>query len=238
MHIPQGQLGSLRKLAKSYPPDITLCLEGEKTQDLILLLSGHVAVIRGEDEINIIEDRNVFLGHLSFFARGRRTATLRTKTNCDIVRIRSDKVEDLLKTAPNITMRLLRDVTELLLKKEREIEEIRATHAANPTTNLLQTAWPSLATLLLDGREDAAGTSVLGWLHSGLKDSLELEDLEVNQDDIPSEILDADARAAIERSMDRIRRQRKELDEDRARRKDPDELTPREELLLSLSFDN
>lgn len=237
MHIPQGQLGSLRKLAKNYPPDITLCLEGEKTQDLILLLSGRVAVIRGENEINIIEDRNVFLGHLSFFARGRRTATLRTKTNCEIVRIRSDKVEDLLKTAPNITMRLLRDVTELLLKKELEIEELRAAHAAEPTTLLLQTAWPTLATLLLDGREDDAGTAMLGWLQSGLEKILDLEELEVFQDEIPKEIDQPEAREAIERSIDRVRRQRKELDADRATRKDPDDLTPREELLLGLSFD-
>lgn len=123
--IAPSQVAQLQKLAKHHPAGEMICMEGEPTQDLMLMLRGSVEVIKGKEVINTIRGQNVFLGHLAFFAAQRRTASLRAKTRCEIVRVREDKVVSLLSAMPSLSVKLIRDIAEMFLQKEEQVSRFQ-----------------------------------------------------------------------------------------------------------------
>jgi CRP-like cAMP-binding protein len=123
--IEPSQLDQLQKLAKTYVAGEMVCIEGEPTQDLMLMIKGSVEVIKGKEIINTIRGHNVFLGHLAFFGAQRRTASLRAKTRCEIVRVREDKVVGLLSAMPSLSVKLIRDIAEMFLQKEEQVSRFQ-----------------------------------------------------------------------------------------------------------------
>ena len=103
--ITETQLDGLRKLARTYRAGEVICIEGEPTRDLMFLMQGAVEVLQADQVVKTIRGHQVFLGQISFFASQRRTATLRAKTRCDIVRIREERIEGLL-GMPTLAIRL------------------------------------------------------------------------------------------------------------------------------------
>ncbi len=131
--ITETQLDGLRKIARSYRAGEIICIEGEPTRDLMFLMQGAVEVLQGESVVKMVRGQQVFLGQISFFASQRRTATLRAKTRCEIVRIREERIEGLLAAMPSLAIRLIRDVTEMFVQKEAEVKRYReyGSHAHN-----------------------------------------------------------------------------------------------------------
>ena len=120
-----SQVAQLQKLAKTYAAGEMVCIEGEPTQDLMLMIKGSVEVLKGKEIINTIRGHNVFLGHLAFFGVQRRTASLRAKTRCEIVRVREDKVVGLLSAMPSLSVKLIRDIAEMFLQKEEQVSRFQ-----------------------------------------------------------------------------------------------------------------
>jgi CRP-like cAMP-binding protein/regulator of replication initiation timing len=119
--ISATQIEALRKMAKTYRAGELICLEGEPTQDLMFLLSGVVDILQSNAVVKTVSGRQMFFGHVSFFSSKKRTATMRAKTACEVVRIREDRIESLLSKVPSLAMRLMRDVTQLFVDKDEEL---------------------------------------------------------------------------------------------------------------------
>ena len=119
--ISATQIEALRSMAKTYRAGELICLEGEPTQDLMFLISGVVDIMQSNAVVKTVSGRQMFFGHVSFFASKRRTATMRAKTACEVVRIREDRIENLLSKVPSLAMRLMRDVTKLFVEKDEEL---------------------------------------------------------------------------------------------------------------------
>ena len=70
--ISKSQLISLKKVAKTYQAGETICIEGEPSRDLMLLLQGAVEVVRGGDVVNTIRGQQIFIGQIAFFQQRKR----------------------------------------------------------------------------------------------------------------------------------------------------------------------
>ena len=123
--ISQSQLEGLRRTARSYQPGEVICLEGEPTRDLLFVIQGAVDVLQNDEVVKTVRGQQMFMGQIAFFANRRRTATLRAKTRCEVVRIREEKIDQLLSAMPTLGLRLIRDLTTMFIEKEAELARYR-----------------------------------------------------------------------------------------------------------------
>ena len=79
--ITGAHLAALQRIAKTYSAGEMVCVEGEPTQDLMLMLKGSIEVVKDNEVINTIRGSNIFLGHLAFFTNQRRTARYERKVD-------------------------------------------------------------------------------------------------------------------------------------------------------------
>ena len=104
--LPNATLRALRKKARIYPAGQLICLEGEPTRSIIFLIDGAVDVYRNEQLVKTIRGEQLFLGYIAYFGSNRRTATLRARTDCEILLIAEDRIESMMGIAPSLALRL------------------------------------------------------------------------------------------------------------------------------------
>ena len=203
--ITPSQLEGLRRTARIYQAGEFICLEGEPTRDLMLLLQGAIEVLQNEDVVKVIRGQQIFLGQISFFASKRRTATLRAKTRCEIVLIREERIEQLLAAMPSLSLRLIRDITEMFIKKEGELGRYRsygtqahqAMNAAELESIMQGYLPPLLASLMHDVPEVSRLTLAMG-LIDALSKHINVKDIVMNRVAMPPEMKRADVRQSID----------------------------------------
>lgn len=123
--LPSATLRALRKKARTYPAGQLICLEGEPTRSIIFLIEGAIDVYRDDNLIKTIRGEQLFLGYIAYFGSNRRTATLRARTDCEILLIAEDRIESMLGIAPSLALRLTRDATRLVLDHDSELKRYR-----------------------------------------------------------------------------------------------------------------
>jgi len=103
----------LQKYLKTYQKGDTLFVEGDDSQDLYFLVSGHLEVLKGDKKIEEIMEPGALFGELSFLLGAKRTATVRAENEVRVLRIPKNELSDFFKQFPAVDQR----ITEILARR-------------------------------------------------------------------------------------------------------------------------
>jgi PAS domain S-box-containing protein len=90
------------KYVKTFKKGEYVFFEGDETQDLYVLVSGRLEVIKGTQKIQEIEDEGELFGELSFILGGKRTASVRADTEVKVICIPKDRFNSFLNEFPSV----------------------------------------------------------------------------------------------------------------------------------------
>ena len=117
----------MKKYLVSYQTGETLFFEGDDTQDIYVLVSGRLDILKGTKKIAEIIKEGAVFGEMSFLLEQKRTATVKAKTDVEAVRIPRENVENFLKEFPEVVTEVAKylakrlDVTSQTLFGFREL---------------------------------------------------------------------------------------------------------------------
>lgn len=92
----------LEKYILSYQPGHIIFLEGDDAQDLYLLVSGELDIIKGNIKISEITESGTLFGEMSFLLDSRRTATARARDDVKAICIPKDEISQFLRKFPSV----------------------------------------------------------------------------------------------------------------------------------------
>lgn len=95
-------------------------LENDDSQDLYILVSGELDVLKGNKKISEITERGALFGEMSFLLGARRTATVKARNDVKTIRIPKEKVTTFLGEFPSVAQ----DITRLLAQRLDESSQI------------------------------------------------------------------------------------------------------------------
>ena len=97
IHRPEMQ-----KYAASFAAGTVIFLQGDKSQDMYFLVSGHIEVFKDDKKIADISEPGTTVGEMSYLLRARRTATIKALTDVEVIMIPADQIEDMMQKYPSI----------------------------------------------------------------------------------------------------------------------------------------
>jgi PAS domain S-box-containing protein len=103
----------LQKYLKTYQKGDALFVEGDDSQDLYFLVSGHLEVLKGDKKIAEITEPGVLFGELSFLLGTKRTATIQAENEVRVLRIPRNEVSTFLKEFPTVAEK----ITEIIARR-------------------------------------------------------------------------------------------------------------------------
>lgn len=103
----------LQKYLKTYQKGDTLFMEGDESQDLYFLVSGHLEVLKGDKKIAEITEPGALFGELSSLLGAKRTATVQAENEVRVLRIPKNEVSTFLKDFPAVGQK----ITEILARR-------------------------------------------------------------------------------------------------------------------------
>jgi PAS domain S-box-containing protein len=103
----------LQKYLKTYQKGDTLFVEGDESQDLYFLVSGHLEVLKGDKKIAEITEPGALFGELSFLLGAKRTATIQAENEVRVLRIPRNEVSTFLKNFPTVAEK----ITEIIARR-------------------------------------------------------------------------------------------------------------------------
>jgi PAS domain S-box-containing protein len=105
---------------KSFQGGDVLFKEEDESQDLYILLSGHLEVFKGDKKISEITDQGSLFGEASFLLGTRRTATLKAEGPIQALRIPKNEVDRFLSDFPAAAQK----IGQLLAKRLDEASQV------------------------------------------------------------------------------------------------------------------
>ncbi len=106
----------MQQYVKSFASGKTLFLEGDNSQDMYILISGKLEVYKGNKKIAEIIEPGTTAGELSFLFRSKRTASIKTLNDVEVMMIPASQIKDVLHKFPDfahqITLRLAKRLEE------------------------------------------------------------------------------------------------------------------------------
>jgi len=119
----------LLKLAmqESYPAGEAILREGRQIQILWVILKGQCEVIKDLDGprehcLATLEKGSVF-GEMSFFQAAPHSASIRTKTAVDVMRLSRENYETLLESCPSAAYKIAAAIAQVLSDRLRRMDE-------------------------------------------------------------------------------------------------------------------
>jgi len=103
----------LQKYLKTYQKGDALFVEGDESQDLYFLVSGHLEVLKGDKKIAEITEPGALFGELSFLLGAKRTATVQAENEVRVLRIPKNEVSTFLKEFPAVAEK----ITEIIARR-------------------------------------------------------------------------------------------------------------------------
>lgn len=110
----------LEKFLITCEADQTIFLEGDETQDLYILVSGQLEVLKGNKKISEITEKGHIFGEMSFLLGDKRTATVKAKNNVKAICIPRKNVTAFLHEFPSVAQ----EITTLLARRLDETSQI------------------------------------------------------------------------------------------------------------------
>ncbi len=92
----------------------TVFSEGDTSQDLYILASGEIEVLKGDKRLTVITENGSLFGEMSFLLKAARTATIKAKTHVKVIRIPSDSIQQFLLDYPQVASVITRNLAERL----------------------------------------------------------------------------------------------------------------------------
>ncbi len=92
----------MEKYVVSYETGETIFFEGDDTQDIYVLVSGKLDILKGTKKIAEIIKEGAVFGEMSFLLGQKRTATVKAMTDVRAIRIPKDNVEHFLTEFPEV----------------------------------------------------------------------------------------------------------------------------------------
>ena len=112
---------SLRnRYLKTFHAGDVLFLEGDDSQDLYVLISGHLEVFKGDKKLSEITDPGSVLGEAAFLLGAKRTATVKAEGSVQVLRIPKAEVDRFLADFPSAGQK----IGQLLAKRLDEASQI------------------------------------------------------------------------------------------------------------------
>jgi PAS domain S-box-containing protein len=96
----------LEKYAKTFRKEEYLFLEGDASQDLYVLISGHAEIIKGTQKMGEITEPGSVFGELSFLLGVNRTASIRAETDVKVLRLPKDELNTFFTRFPSLWLKI------------------------------------------------------------------------------------------------------------------------------------
>jgi hypothetical protein len=107
-NVPAGVIG---KYVVSYEQGKTIFDEGEPGKEMFSVLTGRVAITKGEKEIAVITPGKCF-GGMSFFLASPRAARAVALDEVELVTISNENISNLMNEYPEFVLEILREMAE------------------------------------------------------------------------------------------------------------------------------
>jgi PAS domain S-box-containing protein len=105
---------NLNKYRISFNVGETLFHEGDLSQDLYILVSGHLDIYKGKKKIAEVTETGSFFGEMSFLLGEKRTATVRATQPVQTIRIPREEITTFLHEFPDIMGEITKSLAERL----------------------------------------------------------------------------------------------------------------------------
>lgn len=115
----------LQKYLKTYQKGDALFVEGDESQDLYFLVSGHLEVLKGDKKIAEITEPGALFGELSFLLGAKRTATIQAENEVRVLRIPRNEVSTFLKDFPAVAEKITQIIARRLDESSQAIYGLR-----------------------------------------------------------------------------------------------------------------
>jgi len=103
----------LQKYITTYRRGDYIFLEGDDSQDLYVLVSGHVEIIKGDKKLDEITEPGTLFGEVSFLLGAKRTATAKAEREVKVFRVPKEEITDFLQDFPTVAGK----ITKLLAQR-------------------------------------------------------------------------------------------------------------------------
>lgn len=110
-----------QRYACQWEADKVLFREGEDCQDLYILVSGSLEVLKGEQKIDLINEPGSIFGEMSWLLGSRRTATVKAKEPTRLLCVPRDEVESFLQDHPQVAQQISRHLAKRLDQTTRVV---------------------------------------------------------------------------------------------------------------------
>jgi PAS domain S-box-containing protein len=97
-----------------------LFFEGDDTQDLFILISGELDVLKGNNKIAEVVKSGEMFGEMSFLMGAKRTATVKARSEGQLVRIPKHEINTFLAKFPDTA----RSITQMLARRLDETSQV------------------------------------------------------------------------------------------------------------------
>ncbi|RLG99086.1 hypothetical protein DRO38_08200, partial [Candidatus Bathyarchaeota archaeon] len=110
----------LNKYLTTFKIGQTLFLEGDDSQDLFVLISGKLDIIKGTKKIAVITEKGALFGEMSFFLGAKRTATVKAKEDVEALQVPKEEITTFLEDFPALASK----IATLLAQRLEETSQV------------------------------------------------------------------------------------------------------------------
>ena len=110
----------LQKFIATFETGQSIFLEGDDSQDLYILVSGHLDILKGNKKITHITEQGALFGEMSFLLGTQRTGTAKAMDDLKVIRIPKENITDFLHEFPNVAS----SITKILAQRLDETSQI------------------------------------------------------------------------------------------------------------------
>jgi signal-transduction protein with cAMP-binding, CBS, and nucleotidyltransferase domain len=120
------------QFVEEHPAGAFLFREGDLGTEMFILQEGQVEILKsvgGVDEQLAVLDKGDFFGEMSLLEDLPRTASARAVTDCKVIRINGATFDQMLRTKPEIAVRIMRKLSRRLRQTDQMLREALGTPA-------------------------------------------------------------------------------------------------------------
>lgn len=104
----------LKSHLETYAPRQPLFLEGDESQDVYMLVSGTLEILKGNTKIAEVDEQGAIIGEMALIMGGKRTASVRCDSEVQILKIPKEEVDAFIEEFPDFSKRIARVLADRL----------------------------------------------------------------------------------------------------------------------------
>ena len=143
-----------------YEPGDVIIAQGERAQYVFHMTAGLADVLVDDTPVGIISPGEIF-GAMAALTHAHRTATVRARSRCSVVKVPTSQFTDLIKSNPATIHALLTDMANSIVSLNEQLVRLRHPQPAEPgqLEKLEQSAAPGAEPAHRDDQQAAAGAA-------------------------------------------------------------------------------